>query len=61
MSEKSSTSTPICTNAECKVCHGDTHIIGPNPEWLERPFDPWCPYCGADAWVSGCTEGDCRG
>lgn len=28
---------------------------------LDRPFDPWCPYCGADAAVSGCVEGDCRG
>lgn len=25
------------------------------------PFDPWCPYCGADAFVSGCEEGHCRG
>lgn len=26
-----------------------------------RPFEPWCPYCGADSFVSGCEEGDCRG
>lgn len=38
-----------------------TVSLGPTPRVAELPFDPWCPYCGADSTVSGCVEGECRG
>jgi hypothetical protein len=53
-----------CDAAERKTSEGERGSaagVTPAQDPSARPFDPWCPYCGADSFVSGCVEGECRG
>ena len=50
-----------CTDAECNVCRGDTHVIGPNPDTLIRPrtLADRCKVHGARFMVWGDSEWVC--
>lgn len=44
-----------CRDAECNICRGSTHVVGPNPDWPEinppeeivRVVVTPCPKCGS--------------